>query len=139
MEIGSLVEKEIVELHEFFEGWFCGRLTGNEISVLDNVIHDEFILITPQADQIDKSRLKEIISSNHGKISDQKIWVENISIRSTFDGVILATYNECQKKNDVETCRLSSVLFKKDDSARNKIRWLHLHETFIETKENKST
>lgn len=134
MDIESLVEKEIVELHEFFEGWFSGRLTGNEISVLDDVIHDEFVLITPHADQIDKSSLKEIISSNYGKIIDQKIWVENIRIRSIFDGVILATYNECQKKNNVETCRLSSALFKKDPSTRNQIKWFHLHETFIEKK-----
>jgi hypothetical protein len=134
MEIESLVEKEIVDLHEFFEGWFSGRLTGNEISVLDDVIHDDFMLITPHADQINKSNLIEIINSNHGKTIDQKIWVENIQIRSTYNGVILATYTECQMKNEVETCRISSALFKKDDIARNKIKWIHLHETFIETK-----
>ncbi len=136
MDLESLVEKEIVELHQFFEGWFSGELTGDAISVLDNVIHDDFVLITPHADQIDKSSLIKIINSNQGKASDQKIWVENIRVRSTFERVILATYNECQRINKVETCRISSAIFRKDEKARNGIKWLHLHETFIESRES---
>ena len=135
MEIESLVEKEIVELHQFFEGWFSGELSGDAISVLDNVIHDDFLLITPHTDQINKLSLVKIINSNHGKASDQKIWVENINVRSTFERVIIATYNECQRINNVETCRISSAIFREDENARNRIKWLHLHETFIESKE----
>ena len=134
MQSLDLISKEITELHEFFQNYFSGSIEQSEIKRLENVIDEEFLLITPTAKYLDRSSLLEVISSSYGKSSSKRIWVENIKIKCELNDHLLVTYEECQLDNDISSCRISSTIFKSDETAVNNYKWLHLHETLFQDK-----
>ena len=129
------VQKEIVQLHEFFEAWFTGRIEQNEENLrrLADVIADEFLIVSPNANIIDKATLLTNVRKAYGSQSDQpySIRIENLHGRRLESQLFLAVYEEWQKVGDEDKGRLTTVVFGSKTGTPNSLEWLHVHETWL--------
>jgi len=132
-------EREVIELHKFFQDWFNGVLEQNEsvFARFKHVIHSDFEIIPPDAEPVKRSELIERLYNAYGSSADSEkpmqIWVENFDVRYLDDYLVLATYEEWQELNENVNARISTVLFKVKPEAPNGVEWLHVHETRIQT------
>ena len=128
------IEREIIELHEFFEGWFTGSLeqTDEQFSRVSAVLADGFVLVSPGGDLDEREPLLEGSRSAYdGRPSDFRIWIEDVEVRHSRGDVTVVTYEEWQQSGDDEpTCRLSTVVFAEAQRTPNGVEWLHVHEVW---------
>ena len=132
-------KKEIIELHQFFEDWFNARIPDNDesFSRLKDSLSKEFTMITPSGTKIDRSSLLSNLKSMNGYYLKEhrpvSLWIEHISHVWVNDRFCLSNYEEWQGNKDRTEAkgRISSALFKKQEDAHNKVRWVYLHETWI--------
>ena len=128
------VKSEIIRLHQFFTLWFNGRIEEQEIDQFISVIHDDFILITPNGQIIDKSEIIEAIKKSYNSKEFEnnfKIVIVNVRVTHSSENYFQAMYNEVQYEDNLKTNRLSSVLFKINEKLENKLEWIHVHETWV--------
>jgi hypothetical protein len=129
-------EAEIVELHQFFEDWFMGRLDNSDEAFhrFEGVMAEGFTMIPPGGSITERAELLHSLRRAHGVFSEGRaisIRVANIQPRHTQNGHLLLTYEEWQDEGQGERGRLSSVLFRRHDAAPNGVEWLHVHETWM--------
>jgi|AntRauTorcE11897_2_1112592.scaffolds.fasta_scaffold10438_5 hypothetical protein len=130
---------EIIELHQFFEDWFCGRIsdTHETFKRLEQSLAAEFEMITPGADIIPREKLlKQLRSMNGAYKSEDKpsaIWVKHIEGRRITHELCLMRYEEWQGDDNQTNPkgRLSSALFRRTEETPNSVEWVHLHEVWI--------
>ena len=134
------LETEIVELHQFFEGWFTGRLanTDNIYSRLSGVLAEGFEMISPQGTRAARADVVDGLKPTHGSWSENekpgRIWIRNVRSRAVGERNYIATYEEWQQTDGAPRGRLSTVLFRERDDAPNGVEWIHLHETWLPEK-----
>jgi len=128
--------KEITELHRFFEDWATAQIpkSKEQVERLSGVLAPEFIIITPDAKQIDRKSLLGMIEKGYGRYRDNpedyKIWIDDVQARKFGENSYLSTYKEGQKIKSEVKVRLSTVIFTSDASAPNGLLWQHVHETW---------
>lgn len=125
------VRKEIEEFHEFCDKWLGGgipqeSLHENFIAAMD----DQFEIITPNGNHANLQVIAAVISSMYGS-SGRRVHVRNVQIRE-FDGFYVATYEEVHTEGDIVTTRLTSSVFVDDPNRTNGVRWVHVHETWLD-------
>ena len=127
------IENEIRELHQFFQDWYNNQLspTDENFSRCVNVLHPNFTIIFPSGDQVHYQTLLKNLRNAHGSQANMRIWIKQIQVLHQIGELVLATYEEWQETNGQETSRLSTVLFQKAPTTPNGLRWLHVHETWI--------
>jgi len=127
-------KKEIRDLHIFFEKWLNGTIPNNTkvLARVHDALSDEFQIISPNASQTDKQTLLENLKKVHGSWDGDKIWIKNVEIRELNRDVYLAVYEEWQGKAESPKGRLSSAIFKKSGDSPEGVKWVHLHEAWIE-------
>ncbi len=130
-----MCEKEIVELHQFFQDWFNGAILNNDVTFarFKEVIDPSFAIISPAGklttyDDL-LSGLREAYA--HSEQNPGRIWIENVVVRQKEAAFVLATYEEWQSFNDVTNGRLSTVIFIPSSNSPNGLRWRHVHETWL--------
>jgi hypothetical protein len=125
--------KEIIEIHQFFLGWFNGWVSDDEkiFNRLTRVLAEEFTLITPQGKLIRREELISIMKSAYHTRKGMRIWIENVQILHKIGEITLVSYEEWQMVEREVTVRLTSAVFKFQPGAPNKIIWLHVHETWM--------
>lgn len=128
---GKTVENEIEDLHTFFQDWFNGSIDKHQLSRFEQVLADEFKLITPNAEVFDKSTILDTIEKGYNTQSDRKIWTENVTIQAV-EGVVIATYHELQENRGEKNRRLSTAVFRYKQETPNYCQWIRVHETWIE-------
>jgi hypothetical protein len=123
---------EIVDLHDFFQGWLGGSLPASETVFVRFVetMDANFAIITPGGELVPRSELLHNLRSAHGSRPGLRIWIANPHLRMRHGLLTLATYEEWQEVNGVTTARISTVLFAEQDGTPNGLRWLHVHETW---------
>jgi hypothetical protein len=128
----ATVRAEIEALHEFFVGWFSGRLSQARFDsgFLDRFSSD-FLIIPPAGTLLGLDQLSSAIRSAHATNANFRVAIRNVSILREFDGHILATYEEWQRNAQASTppdnARIATVLFRDV----RPLRWLHIHETWL--------
>lgn len=127
------IAQEIVELHDFFTGWFAGDLDPEAFSRLEESLDGDFHLISPSGDIDDRDALLESVRQAHGsRGADFSIRIEHIEPRCTHGDVHVATYEEIQPvDSDGPARRRSTVVFAEDLGRPNGLRWLHVHEVAL--------
>jgi hypothetical protein len=123
--------REIVELHQFFENWLSGKLAKHELAFarFTTAIAPSMTLITTEGKILGYEQLVDWIDSAHGSEPGFALWVEEIALRGTFGPVALLTYEEWQDRTEGRNVRLTTVLFEEYLDAPNGVRWLHVHES----------
>ena len=129
-------EKEVIELHRFFEDWFMGRLDDSEqeFSRFENVMAEDFTMIPPEGAVTQRADLLAALRKAHGAHVGEgsiSIRVVNIQPRQLSDDHWLVTYEEWQTEGRVERGRISSALFGRRSGTPNDVEWLHVHETWL--------
>ena len=127
------IENEIIELHQFFQDWYNNQLapTDDNFARCADVLHPNFTIIFSSGDQVQCQTLLESLRKAHGSHTNMRIWIKHIQLLHQFEDMVLATYEEWQDIDGKITSRLSTVLLQKAPSTSNGLRWLHVHETWI--------
>jgi hypothetical protein len=125
-------ETEIVQLHYFFQEWFRGEIPATETVFcrFSEVLHQDFIIISPSGKLNTKAETLSGVKSRYGKLMDISIWIENVQLRYQDEKMALVTYEEWQTTGEKTTARISSITFLKENQAPNGLHWFHLQETW---------
>jgi hypothetical protein len=125
--------REIVDLHQFFEDWFSGKLdlTDANFRRFESVIADGFALIDPGGVITERETLIPRLRAAHNTRPNVRVWIENIRLHHYVGDILLVTYEEWQESGDQTTARLSTALFRDKPDAPNGLEWLHVHETWL--------
>ncbi|MEM9562830.1 MAG: DUF4440 domain-containing protein [Actinomycetota bacterium] len=125
---------EIDELHEFFQMYFLG---GVDVSALDRVevaLHTDFTFVGPHGDEAERQAVIDRIAAGHGHTSELTISTTEHALVHHGGDVVVARYVEGHHLADGQANRrLSTVVFLVDPDGPNGLRWLRVHETFIES------
>ncbi len=130
MDMNEQCQIEIVELHQFFVGWFHGRSDEHGLERFANVLAPEFQIISPRGVVNTKDEVLASFSQAQGQIPDMKIWIENIACRMARDDLAVMTYEEWQATGEETTCRLATAIFVPAPDVFRGVAWLHVHETW---------
>ena len=133
------IENEIIQLHQFFQDWYNNELapTDENFSRCADVLAPDFSIIFPNGEIIQQQPLLDALHKAHNSRTGMRIWINNVQVYHHVGDLILATYEEWQEIEGQVTARLSSVLFQEAQPTPNGIRWLHVHETWINTENRK--
>jgi len=123
---------EVKDLHKFIQDWLTGSVPKTETAFycFRDALDVDFIIIHPTGIAEHREKLVKSFWSAHGvREKNFAIEIRNLNPRLMFGDFALVNYEEWQFGNTT-TGRVSSVLFRKPNK-ENKVRWLHLHETWI--------
>lgn len=131
------VEREVRELHRFFEQWFRAELpdTAEAYGRFADAMDESFVIVTPGGASLERAELLAGLRSAHGSHGESTgrydIRVENVSAREVGEGTWLVRYEEWQEEGDEVKGRQSSAVLVEDSGAPGGFRWLHVHETWL--------
>ncbi len=131
-------EKEVLELHRFFQDWFNGVLepTDEDFARFRDVMAEGFVIVTPGGSLREREALVSRLRSAHGSWRRDgqpagRLWIENVRFHRREGALALVTYEEWQETGDGTRGRLSTALFRPREDAPNGVEWLHVHETWL--------
>ena len=129
------VEREIVELHAFFEAWFRGELpaTATALERFEGVLAADFSIIGPAGLELDRAGVLELVRGAHGSRSDSDfaIWIDNVRLRDRDERSCLVTYEEWQQLEEGPRGRVSTALLEVGEGPPNGLLWKHVQETWL--------
>lgn len=135
--ISRACEREIVELHQFFEDWFTGSIEASDQSYgrFGEVLAEGFAIIGPGGVESGKEAILGGVRAAHGSrdAADFAIWIENVRVRECREERCLVTYEEWQRAEGGTRGRLSTAVLGVRAGAPNGLEWHHVHETWLPT------
>ena len=128
---------EICRLHDFFQAWFRGDMAEHEenFQQFAAVMSPDFFIIAPDGGLMTLLPLTERLRQAYGKQPGVRIWTQQHRLHYQRADVALCTYEEWQERNGETTVRLSSVLFQQATLAPHGLVWLHVHETWLPSRQ----
>jgi len=128
-------QKEIEELHQFFEQWYNGVIPSStdHLSRFENALSYNFNLITPEGKLFTKETILNLVKRAYGTRQDQLlfIWTKNFRFKELTPNYLIVMYEEWQKIADNDIGRLSTAIFRKNNLLDSGVEWLHVHETWL--------
>jgi hypothetical protein len=133
----EIIEKEITELHQFFESWYRGNIDNTEpsISRLADVLAVEFALITADGHVVERKQLLELMRAEFATKPQIKIWVENYQLRFSDQNVFIAIYEEHGIEKNQERVNLITAVLRENQQQVNGLEWLHISEVHLPSPE----
>lgn len=123
---------EIIELHEFFEGYFLGTLPLEALDRAEAAFHPHFSMIGPDGDLRNRATILQMLHDGHHHTDDLTITTSQHTLVHDDGDTIVATYVERHDLRDGRSNeRLTSVVFVPDGAAPNGLLWRHAQETWI--------
>ncbi len=129
----AMIEDEIRTLHVEFERWFWGRSTSLER--VENALADEFLFIGTNGRVVPRHDLMEGIRAAAGSYEGPEsfaIEVAEVKVVWHRGRLVSASYLEIHRDASNTTTRQSSVVFEVDSTAPDGLRWMSVHETWLE-------
>lgn len=129
-------EREVVELHRFFQSWFTGQVarTDENFGRVANALAQDFLMISPDGVREDRDAILKAIEEAWGRRPPGfSVWIQQLEVRWSGPDVVLLTYEEWQADIGETRGRLSSALFRVNVDAPLGVEWVHLHETWLPT------
>lgn len=123
------VEREVVDLHVEFERWFDG--TSPSLDRVDASLAPEFLFVGTSGSIVPRSDVLGFLRSAR-KQQPVAIRIENVQLAWQRGDLVCATYEEWQTRDSLSTARRSSCVLEVDDAAPGGLRWLSVHETWID-------
>lgn len=128
-------QREIENLHVFFEDWLGGNLPCAKMSFerLERALAPSFVIITPEGTVCARAPLIDSLYKGHGSRRGLRIRIKHPTLRFEKSDLTVATYEEWQEHAETTTARLSTVVFQKNTGGAysDALRWLHVHETWL--------
>jgi hypothetical protein len=123
-------EREIHELHDFFEAWMAGREA--DLTRFSSVLAPGFTMVGPRGAVGDREQTIAQVEVARGRTPSLSIAIEDPVLRDDSGDRVIATYVEVHRFDGGGTARRSTVVFSRDGSAPNGVIWEHVHETFLD-------
>ena len=123
-------QREIDELHHFFEAYFLG--TEDALDRVEAALGPAFTFVGPDGDQTDRQATIDRIEAGHGHASQLRITTTEHHLLHETDEVVVASYVERHELSASSNRRLSTVVFTVDPDGPNGLRWLRVHETWLD-------
>jgi len=129
---------EIVRLHDFFQDWFNGH-GDRSVDEFTDALDDAFFIVSPTGTVSDKTQIVGMVASHTGT-GPMEICIENVELkRSGEGGLLIATYEEHQKRTGGTSALISTAGFRTDESTPGGYRWLFVHETSMKGRSYEAT
>jgi hypothetical protein len=131
------VLQEVADLHAFFEAWLSGEAenTNAVFSRVESSLGEEFTMVSPSGQRLQRSDVIGWLRGTHGARASQgsfHITIAEPEILILRPPLVLLGYVEEQTVGDVVTRRQSTALFEVSIEDGRHVRWLALHETWID-------
>ncbi|MEM8930251.1 MAG: hypothetical protein AAGE94_03705 [Acidobacteriota bacterium] len=135
-DLAARCEREVIELHVFFEEWFHARLDDTDAAYarFADAMAADMIYIGPGGNSLTRQPLLTGLRGRHGawKGSEARIWIEAVETRDLGGGLALVTYEEWQTDPAGDTrARRSTILLEVSDAGPAGLVWRHVHETWM--------
>lgn len=126
-------QREVVELHGFFEQWFNARLPNDDqgFARFADVIDSEFEIIGPDGRLTQHEPLIAGLRAAYGTRPGVSIEIRSPRAHKISDDLCLATYEEWQTNGERRVGWISSALMRRHEEAPNGVVWLRVHETYL--------
>jgi len=128
------LEREIVELHEFFAGWFRGELEDSAFVRFESVMARDFEMVAPSGVVLGREHIVEGVRGKRGSEGEGfAIEIRDVRERLSSGEIMVMAYEEWQRGGADEAWRgrLSTVVFRARSGAPNGVEWAHVHETWL--------
>jgi hypothetical protein len=129
-------EREIRSLHDFFVGWYTGRLDEGGFDRFEDALSPDFEMVTPDGEVLTRAETVGYVREERDTHDEFDIGIRNVETIDAHEGRALLRYEEWQTKGDENETqkdgRLSTALFGTSDTAPEGVEWLYLHETPLE-------
>lgn len=127
--------QEVADLHAFFEAWLGGRLdrTRAVFSRLENVLGEEFSMVSPGGVRLRRSDVTSWIWDAHGtreKTVGFRIVAVEPELLLLRQPLVVLRYVEEQEADGILTRRWATAVFEVSVET-GIVRWLALQETWI--------
>lgn len=86
--------REIVELLEFFEGFFRGHVDAGDLGRLERALADDFTIVAPSSEESDRAWVVDTIRSAHGHDPEMRITIDDARLTTEDDRTVAARYVE---------------------------------------------
>jgi hypothetical protein len=131
------IEKEITELHQFFESWYRGELENTEpsFSRLADVLAAEFALVTPDGHVVERQQLLDLMRTEYATKPEIKIWIENCRLRFSDQNVFIVIYEEHGIDKNRKRVSLITAVLQKNQQQVNGLEWVHISEVHLPSPE----
>jgi hypothetical protein len=123
--------REIVELHEFFEGYFLGTIGADDIGRLEAALAADFTIVGPGGGESTRAQTVAAIREGHAHRSQLEVTITDARLLVDRPDVVIARYVEHHQLGDTMSERLSTVVFTREPGAPNGLRWRTVHETWL--------
>ena len=135
--LAQAVLQEVADLHAFFEAWLSGTAenTNTVFSRVESTLGEEFTMVSPSGQRLQRSDVIGWLRGTHGARASQgsfHIAIAEPEILLLRPPLVLLGYVEEQTLGDVVTRRQSTALFEISIEGGQRVRWLALHETWID-------
>ncbi len=121
---------EVRSLHEFFNAWFNdGTTAGLSMQDLARRLHNDFWLISPRGERVDRSETLQLIESL-GATSNPGIRVHSFDVDLVTEDMIVGTYIEEHTGVEPMTSRFSTAGLIASDRSPTGWVWRFVHETW---------
>lgn len=132
----SKAVQETIELHDFLEAWFVGRLPQTQAAFarFDQALAANFVIVGPDGTLADREQVVQAVYADWGRWHDDeaaRIVIKNPVTRHQHGDHTTVTYEEWQTTKDGTVARLSTVDLHTNPNAPLGLQWTHLHETWI--------
>lgn len=138
----AVCEREIVELHQFFEDWFCARLGDDDraFARFEAVMAADFEIVNPEGRTTPRDVLVPGLRAGHGRWRDAdgaltgRVRVANVRVRAVGAGLFVAAYEEWQQEGaEAERGRRSTAVLRRTERPTPLgLEWLVVHETWLD-------
>jgi hypothetical protein len=136
MSASSLREacfQEIIDLHDFFQGWLDGTLPKDETLFKRFAAANDpaFTLISPDGSMAGGAETGAWIQAAHGTRPGFRLWTDDHRMHFHTTDMAIVTYREWQTREGATSVRRSTAVFCIAPTAPNGVAWVHVHETWL--------
>ena len=125
-----LTEREIVELHVFFQGYFLAQI--DSIDRFESVLEPEFTMIGPAGDVAEREQVLAAVRDGHGHTRALTIEISDVALLAERPGIAVARYVETHQLASRSNHRVTTAVFTDRPDLPNGVAWLHAHETWLD-------
>ena len=130
--LATSCEREVRELHAFFEDWFCGRCaeTDAAFSRARDALADDFVIVFPSGNRLDRAGILEVVRDAYGgrDPGEFEIRIEHICSRIVAPDAVVVEYVERHVQPGDDYVRRSVAVFRRAAVGPNGAQWVHVHE-----------
>ncbi len=120
---------EIIEFHDFFQAYFLGQ--DDSLDRVDAALHPGFSIVGPDGGVSDRATTLEMLRQGHAHTESLVITTLDHALLHQTDEILVASYIEHHALSAATNERLSTVVFDIDPGGPNGVRWLRVHETWL--------